>query len=123
VTQPLIQNFSVPANSDQILTFTITSGIPNDSLVGATIYWRVYDQEFGCVVPTIPPVISKSSLSGGGITILASPPMTFTVDLLRTDTVNLLRNYYHEATVVDEIGENEPVTVGIMTVTGTENRF
>jgi hypothetical protein len=121
--QPLIQNFSVPADNDHDIIFTITSSAPGDTLAGSTVYWRAFEQEMGSPTPSVPPVISKSSLSGGGVTILPSPPMTFIVVLGKADTAALLRNYYHEATIVDEIGNIDTVTVGIMTVTPTENRF
>jgi hypothetical protein len=121
--QPVIQNFSVPADNSHDVVVTITSSIPGDSLRTSTVYWRVFEQAFGSPVPGSPPVIQKSSLSGGGIEILPSPPMTFSVLLSASDTVGLLRNYYHEATVVDEGGNVDTVTVGIMTVTATENRI
>ncbi len=121
--QPLIQNFSVPADNDHDVIFTITSNTPDDTLAGSTIYWRAFEQTIGSPVPSAPPVISKSSLSSGGVAILPSPPMTFVVSLDKVDTAALLRNYYHEATVVDELGNIDTVTVGIMTVTPTENRF
>ncbi len=121
--QPLIQNFDVPANNDHDVYFTIASSTPGDTLEGCTVYWNAYEQAFGEPIVGVPPVIVKTSLSGGGITILPSPPMTFVVALSKTDTVALLRNYYHEATVVDEINDEDTVTIGTMTVTGTENRI
>jgi hypothetical protein len=121
--QPLIQNFSVPADNDHDVIFTITSSASSDTLDGSTVYWRVFEQMMGSPTPAVPPVISKSSQSGDGVTILPSPPMTFVVSLSKVDTAALLRNYYHEATVVDEIGNIDTVTVGVMTVTPTENRF
>jgi hypothetical protein len=122
MTQPVIQHFSVPANNDHDVIFTIASGTAGDSLSGCTIYWNAYEQSFGEPVAAIPPVITKTSLSGGGIDILPSPPMTFRVALNKADTASLLRNYYHEATVVDEVNNEDTVTIGIMTVTATENR-
>jgi hypothetical protein len=43
------------------------------------------------------------------------------IPLEYADTVNLLRNYYHEATVTDEDGKPITVAHGIVTVLGTEN--
>lgn len=119
---PTIQDFSVPADSDHDVIITVESSIVGDTLIGSTIHWCAYEQALGSPVPSLPPVISKVSPSGG-IVILESPPMTFVVLLAKADTALLLRNYYHEATVVDALGNVNPVTVGIMTVTATENRF
>lgn len=123
---PCIQNFSVAANSDQDLQFTIETCSPEeDSLSGDTdtLYWRAYEQMFGCPVEGLPPVIAKSSLSGGGIVVLPSPPMTFQVSLSHFDTINLLRNYYHEVLLVDASGNQDTIACGIMTVIQTENRL
>lgn len=122
MTQPVLQNFSVPADSDEDIVLTITTTIVGDTLDGATVYWRVYEQHFAIVDPDVPPVIEKSSLSGGGIDILPSPPMTVRITVTKTDTALLLRNYYHEVTVIAVDGSQYPPTCGIMTVTATENR-
>lgn len=119
-----IQNFSVPAGTDQQVTIVVETTIENDSLEGCTIYWRVYEQTYGVVDQEVDPLIEKSSLGGGGIEITDPPTdMTLVVTLTPEDTVSLLRNYYHETTVVGEIGEQDTVVVGIMTVTQTENRI
>lgn len=120
---PLIQNFPFPADSDGDVVLTITSSAPGDTLAGATVYWRVYAQEFGIVDPALSPLIEKSSLSGGGIAILPSPPMTVRITLTKMDVATMLRNYYHELTVVAVDGTQYPPTTGIMTVTSTENRI
>jgi hypothetical protein len=122
MTSPLIQNFSVAANTDEDIIVTITTQVPGDTLVGVTVYWRLFEQQFGIPVPNVNPILEKSSHSGGGITILDSPPMTFRLTLLRGDTVGLLRNYYQETTVVDAVGNYSDPECGIMTVTPTENR-
>jgi len=119
---PDIQNFSIPADNDAVVTFLISSDVVGDTLSGCIVYWNAYEQELGLPTVGVEPVIAKSSLSGHGIEILESPPMTFQVVIDAADSVDLLRNYYHEATIVDEFGDTNTVTVGIMTVTGTENR-
>jgi hypothetical protein len=123
MTQPTISNFSLPADNDHIAVLTIASSTPGDTLVGCTVYLRIYEQTFGVPTAGVDHVLEKSSLSGGDITILASPPMTVSILFTAADTLLLLRNYYYEVTVVDEIGDLDTVTVGILTVTGTENRI
>ena len=118
-----IQNFPVPADNDADIFFTVASADPLDSLDGNTVYWRAYEQEFGCPIPNVPPVIEKSSLVPGEIDILPSPPMTFVVRLTKSDLAVLLRNYYHEATLSDVSGNIDTVAYGIMTVGQTENRI
>lgn len=117
---PALQNFSVVANNDTDVNFDVG---PDDggSLIGTTIYWRAYEQENGSPVPGADPVISKTLDDGLQIT---DPDLgKFVVELDATDTVELLRNYYHEATIVDGDGATVTVTFGIMTVTPSENRF
>ncbi len=123
MTQPLISNFSIPADNDHDAILTIKSDVAGDSLSGCTVYWRAFEQSFGVPVPNIPPVLDKNSLSGGDVVILPSPPMTVRISFRRAETAALLRNYYHEVTVIDEILNQDTVTVGIMTVTQTENRI
>jgi hypothetical protein len=115
---PIIQNFSVAAGDDLDINFVLD---PNSGLdlTGADIYWNVYEQAYGIPDSSTPPVIVKSTPAD--ITI-GSPADNFTVTLIETDTENLLRNYYHEAHVVDVNGNTSTVTVGIMTVTQTEIR-
>lgn len=120
--QPIIQNFSVPADNDHDVYITINSNVAGDTLDDCTVYFNVYEQAFGAPVPDVPPIITKTSLSGGGVTILPSPPLTVRVSFVKTETAALLRNYCYEATVVDGVGNVDTVTTGIMTVTGTENR-
>lgn len=116
---PLIQNFSIPAGDSADLNFDID---PDDgaSLVGSTIYWRVFEQENGLPVAGADPLIEKYTDNGLQVT---DPDLgTFTVSIDPDDTIDLLRNYYHEARVKDEEGDWVTVTIGIMTVTGTEIR-
>jgi hypothetical protein len=115
------QNFSVYANSDVDIFIDID---PDDSitLVGATIMWRVYEQEFGLPVAGVDPVILKDNQVNGTIVVTDPDTQRLKIPLVPDDTVGLLRNYYHEATVIDETRGNIPVANGIMTVLGTENR-
>ena len=117
---PIIQNFSVPAGDDVDLTFDIDDDTAI-VLSGATIFWNAYEQIQG-VPDKTKPVINKSSVSGDGIEIPASPDDIFVVSLVEADTLELLRNYYHEAKIVDANGNHTTVTIGVMTVTETEFR-
>lgn len=116
---PTIQNFSIPANDDVDINFDVD---PDDgaSLVGSTIYWRAYEQEFGLPVSGVDPVLTK--VLDDGIQITDPDAGQFVVTILADDTVDLLRNYYHEARIKDTDGNWVTVTTGIMTVTGTEVR-
>jgi hypothetical protein len=119
---PDIQNFSVAAGDETVITFDLTlAGI--FSLDHYTVYWNAYEQTVGLPTAGVPPVIAKNSLSGGGdIQVLESPAFTVLVTLYRDDTVALLRNYYHELSIVDPSDNKITTTQGIMTVTMTENR-
>jgi hypothetical protein len=110
------QNFSVYANNPTDITIDID---PNTiGLDSAVIMWCVYEQEFGQPVAGEEPVIEKEGPStDGGILVTDADLKKITISLFPDDTVNLLRNYYHEATV-----DNVTVAFGIMTVIGTENR-
>lgn len=115
------QNFSVYAGNDVDVTIDID---PDDAitLVGAVITWRAYAQSFGQPVPGVAPVIEKTNESGGTIEVTNPSTQTLKVPLLSADTVGLLRNYYHECTVIDPDRGEFTVANGIMTVLGTENR-
>ncbi len=117
---PSLQNFSVVANNDTDVNFDVG---PDDggSLVGTTIYWRAYTQENGSPVPGADPIISK--VLDAGIQITDPDLGKFVVELDAADTAALLRNYYHEATIIGESGETVTVTIGIMTVTPSETRI
>jgi hypothetical protein len=115
------QNFSVNAGNDTIITIDID---PDDgiTLLGATIEWRVYEQALGQPVVGIDPVIQKDNDAGGTIEVTDPDTQTLTIPLTPDDTVGLLRNYYHEATVTDPSRGTITIALGIMTVLGTENR-
>jgi hypothetical protein len=109
------QNFSIPAGYNEVLTFDVDPAV-TETLVGMTISWRVYEQQFG--IPAGDPILEKTSPDIVG----TDSPLSFTVQMFTADTVNLLRNYYHEATITDGVGEVVGGALGIMTVTETENR-
>ncbi len=117
---PIIQNFSVPANDDVKLNFTLTPLSGASIGPGAQIFFNVYEQEFGNVEPGVPPVIVK--VLDHGIEVTDPNAKKFTVQLLKTDTVNLLRNYGYEVLVIDVDGNQVRTTVGILTITATEIR-
>jgi len=120
VAGPIIQNFSIPADNDVELDFTLlpTSGVALGP--GTEILFSVYESEFGAPVAGVPAVLSKTL--DHGIQITDPDTKQFTVTVARADTVALLRNYYYEVTVVDVNGDATTTTVGILTITGTENR-
>lgn len=108
-----LQNFSLLAGDDETVTFTVdqTSGI-DIRLSGMLIEWKVFLQDNG-VVSNETPLISKTLTDG--IVIVPSPE-GFVVTIARADTLGLLGNYYHEAKVIDGLGDYTTVTQGIMTV-------
>lgn len=114
------QNFSMPAGYNEIITFDVNPAV-TPSLVGAIISWRVYAEALG--IPLGAPILVKSSLPSPppAITILESP-LSFLVQMLTIDTLYLLRNYYHEATIQNAAGQVIGGSWGIMCVTETENR-
>lgn len=114
---PVIQNFSVPAGDDVPVTFVMDPGSGID-INTAEARWRAFQQENGVPLPATSPILDKTSLSGGGIELVPSP-LGFIVTFAGADTVDMLRNYYHEAEVTDAAGHST-LTVGIMTVTQTE---
>lgn len=118
---PLIQNFTVPAGDLTPVDFDISPDASN-TLDNCVVYLSVYEQVYGLPVVDVPPVIEKTSLSGGDIDVTDAGHQRFTVTFVGTDTVALLGNYYHEVTIVDAADNKVTVTVGIMTVTQTENR-
>lgn len=115
------QNFSVYAGNNFDITIDID---PDDgiTLVGAQIYWKLYEQQFGQPIAGVDPVLSKSNQSGGTIVVTDPVTQTLKIPLESNDTVALLRNYYHETTVVDPDRGEITVATGIATVLGTENR-
>ena len=117
---PRIQNFSVPAGNAMRVHCDIT---PDDgvSLFDADdILWRVYEQTLGIPTLGVDPVIVKSL--DHGIQIEDPVLLKFYIDLDEADTLGLLRNYYHEGTVIALGGLPVTVVYGILTVTQSENR-
>jgi len=115
---PRIQNFSVPQGDTTVVNFDVD---PDEgvNLSGATIIWRVYNQRNGLKYGD--PIISKAT-DGDGIEITDPDLLKFAVLLNRDDTIDLLRNYFHEAKIYDSQKDGVTVTVGLMTVTETANR-
>ncbi len=115
------QNFTVYAGNYTEISIDID---PDDevTLVGTVIEWKVYEQQFGQPVADVDPVIEKDNGVDGTITVTDPDTQTFMIPLTYDDTVELLRNYYHEATITTETGKPITVAHGIMTVLGTENR-
>jgi hypothetical protein len=115
------QNFSIYAGNTTEVTIDID---PDDdiTLVGANILWNVYEQTFGLPTAGVDPVIQKNNGVGGTIVVTDPDLQKLKIPLTPEDTVGLLRNYYHEATVVDPDRGQITIASGIMTVLGTENR-
>lgn len=117
---PIIQNFSLPADDDAKLDFTL---LPSSGVTlgpGTAIIFSVYEQEFGIPIPNVPAILTK--VLDHGIEITDPDTKQFTVTLLRADTAALLRNKYYEVRVVDVNDLAVTTTNGILTVTGTEIR-
>ena len=114
--QSYLQDFSLAKNSDETLTVTVLSDLTSDTLVGSTIEWQVFESVYGVPMPS-PVLIFKSSASGG-ILIPGSPDMVFDILVNHLDTSALgVGYYYHEAVVIDQIGNRTPVMYGSMTLT------
>ena len=110
------QNFSVYQGNPVDITLDID---PDDALdlVGASIWWRVYEQTMAN--PTGDALIEKKDAGDGGtITVTDPDEKTMEIPLDEEDTIDLdPRNYYHEATI-----DGVTVAHGIMTVLATSNR-
>lgn len=108
------QNFTIPAGYNEVITFDVDPAVTL-SLVDTTIWWRVYEEDFGIRVAGLPAIIEKI---GAGL----DSPLSFSVQLVTADTLELLRNYYHEASILNATNQVIGGSFGIMTVTATENR-
>lgn len=116
-----INNFSVDAGDSVNLNWTVDPKGTGVTLgPGTQIFWSVFTQSVGIPDFESGPVIVK--VLDHGIQITNPDLLQFTVEIDRTDTIGLLRNYYHECLVVDASGNYDTVTKGIMTVLGTEIR-
>jgi hypothetical protein len=122
ITVPMMtpQNFSIPAGYNEIITFVVNPAI-TPSLVGTTIFWRVYEEAFG--IASGVPILLKSTLDSPPPDIVPSdsPGPQFTVQMRSADTMGLLRNYVHEASIENALGEVIGGSWGIMCVTATLN--
>jgi hypothetical protein len=116
---PVIQHFSVPAGDSCTINFDVD---PNDSVTldNTEIIWEVFAQIHGIPDFEVDPVLTKTL--NHGIEVTDSGHLRFAVTLERADTLALLRNYYHEAKLIDQDNNHVTVTYGIMTVTQTEIR-
>lgn len=122
---PLIQNFTLPAGDTATIPVTIDPAtLGNFDWDDETMqaWWEVYDQAYGVPAPGVNPIIVKTNLSGSSLIIPDSPSYTFLIEMVTADTIGLLRNYYHEATIIDVNGVRITPFSGIMTITPTENR-
>jgi hypothetical protein len=95
------QNFSIPAGYNEIITFDVNPAI-TPSLEGTNIFWRVYSQWQG--IPNRDDIILAKS-TADDIVPMDSPNLAFTVQMHTADTIALLRNFYHEASIQNGAGE------------------
>ncbi len=116
---PIMQNFSLPAGDAADINFDVDPDA-GQTLMGSMIYWEMFEQKHGVPVPGVDPVVRK--VLDDGLQITDPDELKFTVSLQRADTIGLLRNYYHEAKVVDVDGNHVTVTQGVATITQTEIR-
>jgi hypothetical protein len=118
----LIQNFSIPADNDVAVEINVDPDVNLTTLSGSTVYWNAYPMQFAVPVPGQPPVISYSTTAGNIVLLPSPPPTSCQLKINSHDTVGLLRNYYHETTLVDLFGHKSTLNIGVMTVTESENR-
>jgi hypothetical protein len=118
---PLIQNFTVPAGNDVDINVDIDPDGDGITLVGSHLFWRVYEIECGMIIPDTEPVLEKYS-EDGGIIAIDSDLQKFRISILATDSASLLRNYFHETTIVDPEDNITTLNQGIITFVGTEYR-
>ena len=112
---PKLQNFSVTRNNDEAPTVVIDSDVAA-TLDGATVTWAVYGMTFA--VPDLTAQLIVKSSNDGSISVPGSPDLFFVINLNAADTVGLdLGNYYHEGTVVDEVGHRVTVVYGALALT------
>jgi hypothetical protein len=113
---PMLQNFSITRANDEAISVVVNTSVPNDTIIGATVEWSVYGMAFGVPIDS-PQLILKSS-DDGGVTVPGSPDMFFIINLNAVDTRDLdLGNYYHEALVVDEVGNRATIMYGAVALT------
>src|SRR5215831_10851376 len=87
------QNFSIPAGYNELITFDVNPAV-TPTLLDTVIWWRVYAQAFG--IPVGAPLLKKTYPDIQGY----DSPLSFVVHMYTEDTLDLLRNYYHEATIL-----------------------
>ena len=98
------QNFSILVGYGGAITFEVNSDTI-DTLVNTTIWWRVYEQEFGIPVAGMlrASIIAKTNTTRD--IEHTDSPLSFMVWMNKTDTIDLLGNYYHESTILSALGE------------------
>jgi len=108
------QNFSLFVRNDTEVLFDIGPDEAGTNLDFAEeLTWTAYDHVLG--VPNMTTArISKTV--GAGITITDPLLMTFTVELMGTDTDGMAGNYYHEVKLVADHGKLVTLSTGLMTV-------
>lgn len=109
----IAQNYSIPQGSTTQVNFAVSPPV-GDTLLGAQIYYSVF-----ALIQAIPqqPAVIKKALDNG-IQIDDPVTQTFHVDLLQSDTENLVPgNYYLEVIVIDPTGGLTDTTEGVMTIT------
>lgn len=119
MTVPIMtpQNFTIVAGYNQVLTFNVDPAV-TPSLVDTVIWWRVYEQVVGIPVAGSSPIIVKTDPD----IVSLDSPLSFLVQMKTADTINLLRNYCHEATILNALNEVIGGSYGIMTVIPSVNR-
>ena len=103
------QNVTMRSGDTKRLQFTVTdaAGTAVD-LTGATITWVLAAKLGGTTLLT--------KTIGFGITVNDASAGRFHVDLDPADTAALAGTYYHEAEVVDALGNKSTVAVGRITI-------
>ena len=112
---PKLQNFSVTRNNDEVISVFVDSDAPA-TIQGARVNWSVYGMAYGVPNPSEELILKTSDT--GSILVPPSPDMTFYISLGAVDTRDLdLGNYFHEGTVVDEVGNRVTVVYGALALT------
>lgn len=111
---PATENLTLKAGDDKVLSFTIDPS-DLDDLDGATIRWWLARSAFSDPADAD---LKKDNISGGagGIEIVSpTSSRKFNVELARSETLDFIGAYYHEAQVTDPDGNWATVTTGTIT--------
>jgi hypothetical protein len=107
------QDFAATLGDTVLLdyTFTEADGTPLN-LTSATVVWQL---SWG---PASLPLVVKSSSAAAGIAVINAAAGKVEVTLATTDTAALTPGrYYHEAKVIDALGDVTTVAIGAATLT------